>query len=110
MDSRCQLCEPNVLVALSRRSCYNRFVAVREFGIRELRNDTRQVLDATEAGDLVFLTNRGRRVAELRSTSRSTVDALLERAAEIGGIDTDWLDELEGNKAADRSAQTDRWA
>lgn len=85
-------------------------MAVREFGIRDLRNNTRQVLDAAEAGDQVFLTNRGRRVAELRSLTQSPVAALLARAEHLGGVDTGWGAELDAAKRADRAAQSDRWA
>lgn len=49
-------------------------VAVREFGIRALRNHTQEVLDAVDAGDVVFLTRRGVRVAEILRHRVATLD------------------------------------
>lgn len=84
-------------------------MAVKEFGIRELRNQTRTVIAAVEAGDRVYLTRRGERVAELRSVKEPPVQSLLRRAAALPRRDTGWSDELAAAKQADRSAQVDRW-
>lgn len=100
---------PPAAVAHLNEKRYIDDMAVREFGIRELRNHTKRVLEAAEAGDRVFLTNRGRRVAELRSTTRSPVATLLAKAAELSGTETGWADELAAAKQADRAAQSDRW-
>ena len=80
-------------------------MAVREFGVRALRNHTQDVLDAVEAGDQVYLTKRGVRVAEIRSTSESPVTSLLRKAAALMPVDTGWSDELAESKRADRAAQ-----
>ncbi len=85
-------------------------MGVKEFGIRDLRNHTQTVIAAVEAGDQVFLTRRGERVAELRSVRESPIDALLRRAAALPKVDTGWSDELRRAKDADRASQVDRWA
>lgn len=41
-------------------------MATRDIGIKELRNHTSEVIDAVNAGETVFLTRRGIRVAEIR--------------------------------------------
>jgi prevent-host-death family protein len=84
-------------------------MAVKEFGIRDLRNHTQTVIDAVESGDRVYLTRRGERIAELRSVRESPVQSLLQRAAAIPTKDTGWSDELVTAKDADRAAQVDRW-
>lgn len=84
-------------------------MAVKEFGIRDLRNHTQTVMDAVESGHRVYLTRRGERVAELRSINVSPVQALLRRAAALPGRDTGWTEELAAAKHDDRAAQVDRW-
>lgn len=84
-------------------------MAVKEFGIRDLRNHTGRVLDAVEQGDQVFLTRRGERIAEITSTTQSPVMALLAKAESIGAIDTGWADDLAADKLADIEAQVDQW-
>jgi prevent-host-death family protein len=81
-------------------------VATREFGIRDLRNHTSSVLAAVGAGDVVYLTNRGVRVAEIRPIEPvRRIDVLLRRAAEISMGDTGALDELMADKAAAIAAE-----
>ena len=50
-------------------------MATKEYGVRDLRNSTAKVLAAVEAGDQVFLTNRGKRVAELRPVAAASSKA-----------------------------------
>ena len=81
-------------------------MATREYGVRDLRNNTAQVLAAVEAGDHVFLTNRGRRVAELRPVSpRSDIDRLLDLADRISPGDTGAFEDLVQSKQDDIAAQ-----
>ncbi len=89
-------------------------MAVKEYGVRDLRNDTASVLASVEAGDRVFLTNRGRRVAELRPVSpENDLDRLLDLADRLSPGDTGAFDELMENKRDDLVAQgakdTDEW-
>lgn len=84
-------------------------MAVKEFGIRELRNDTNALLDALDDGDEVFITRRGERVAELRIPQPlSEMEQLLAEAAKLPGIDTGMYDELFEAKEADIAAQVER--
>ncbi len=79
----------------------------REFGVRDLRNHTARVLAAVEAGERVFLTNRGRRVAELRPITReSDIDRLIELADRISPGDTGAFADLMQSKDDDVAAQT----
>jgi prevent-host-death family protein len=81
-------------------------MATKEYGVRDLRNNTAQVLAAVEAGDQVFLTNRGRRVAELRPVqNRDEVEKLLELADRISPGDTGAIDDLFASKRDDLAAQ-----
>lgn len=74
-------------------------VATREFGIRDLRNRTSAVLDAVEAGDVVYLTNRGVRVAEIKSVEQTRrIDTLLRKAARLSTGDSGALDALLADK------------
>lgn len=41
-------------------------MGTRDIGIKELRNHTSEVIDAVSEGEIVFLTRRGIRVAEIR--------------------------------------------
>lgn len=86
--------------------CDTETVATKEYGIRDLRNNTAQVLAAVEAGDRVFLTNRGRRVAELRPVApENDIDRLLDLADRISPGDTGAFDELMHSKHDDLAAQ-----
>ncbi|GAA1548836.1 type II toxin-antitoxin system Phd/YefM family antitoxin [Nocardioides humi] len=81
-------------------------MAVREFGIRELRNHTSRVLEAVRAGDVVYLTNRGSRVAEIRATHDARpIEALVAKAAALSTGDTGAFEELIDSKQADLEAQ-----
>ncbi len=81
-------------------------MAIREYGVRDLRNHTAQVLAAVEAGDHVFLTNRGKRVAELRPIApEREIDRLLELADRLSPGDTGALDDLMLSKRDDLVAQ-----
>jgi prevent-host-death family protein len=71
---------------------------------RELRNDTRGVLDAVDAGDTVILTRHGVDVAEIRPLGpRNPVNDFLHRFA--GDADTGWTEEYLAGKRADEAAQ-----
>lgn len=81
-------------------------MAVREFGIRELRNHTSRVLDAIRAGDVVYLTNRGDRIAEIRpAPGRRPIETLVAKAERLSGGDTGAFEELMDAKRADMEAQ-----
>lgn len=81
-------------------------MTVREFGIRDLRNHTTKVLDSVRAGEVVYLTNRGDRVAEIRPLDRRRpVDALVEKAKAMSTGDTGAFEELMAAKRADTAAQ-----
>lgn len=86
--------------------CDTLAMAVKEYGIRDLRNHTAQVLAAVEAGEHVFVTNRGRRVAELRPVvPHNEIDALLDLADRISPGDTGAFDDLMQSKQDDLAAQ-----
>ena len=81
-------------------------MAVREVGIRELRNHTSRVLDAIRSGDVVFLTNRGHRVAEIRPVSESRpIESLIAKARQISTGDTGALEFLMASKQDDIDVQ-----
>lgn len=86
--------------------CDPEIVATKEYGIRDLRNNTAQVLAAVEAGEQVFLTNRGRRVAELRPVApENDIDRLLDLADRISPGDTGAFEDLMRSKQDDLAAQ-----
>lgn len=73
-----------------------------------------RVLDAVNAGETVYLTNRGRRVAEIRPVTPSRpIDRLVAKARRISRGDTGWQDELiaakEAEIAAAESKETSLW-
>ena len=81
-------------------------MATKEYGVRDLRNSTAKVLAAVEAGDQVFLTNRGKRVAELRPVVHETdIDRLLNLADRLSPGDTGAFDDLMQSKQDDLEAQ-----
>lgn len=81
-------------------------MAIKEYGVRDLRNNTAQVLAAIEAGDHVFLTNRGKRVAELRPVSQeSDIDRLIDLADRVSPGDTGAFEDLMQAKQDDLFAQ-----
>ncbi len=86
--------------------CDTGTMATREYGVRDLRNNTAKVLAAVEAGDRVFLTNRGKRVAELRPVApESGIDRLLDIAARVSPGDTGAFADLMQSKQDDIDAQ-----
>ena len=88
------------------RMCDTDDMATKEYGVRDLRNNTAKVLAAVEAGDHVFLTNRGKRVAELRPVAHeSEIDRLLDIADRISPGDTGAFDDLMESKQDDIAAQ-----
>ncbi|QWF21700.1 type II toxin-antitoxin system prevent-host-death family antitoxin [Nocardioides sp. LMS-CY] len=81
-------------------------MAVREFGIRELRNHTSRVLEAVRAGDVVYLTSRGDRVAEIRPAHNlRPIETLVAKAEQASSGDTGAFEELVDSKQADVAAQ-----
>lgn len=81
-------------------------MAIKEYGVRDLRNDTARVLAAVEAGDRVFLTNRGKRVAELRPVAaENDIERLLDLADQISPGDTGAYADLMQSKHDDMAAQ-----
>lgn len=81
-------------------------MATKEYGIRDLRNDTSGVLAAVEAGDEVFLTKRGRRVAEFRPVApKDDVERLIDLAERISSGDTGAMADLMQSKLDDLDAQ-----
>jgi prevent-host-death family protein len=73
-----------------------------EIGVRELRNQTSQVIDAVEAGERVVLTVRGEPIADIVPHGRRARwlggDRLRERLTDAAADPalTDELDELAG--------------
>lgn len=71
---------------------------------RDLRNHTRGVLDAVDAGDTVILTRHGVDVAEIRPLGpRNPVNDFLQRFT--GHATTGWTDEYLAGKRDDEAAQ-----
>lgn len=84
--------------------CHTRGVAVREFGIRDLRNHTSKVLEAVVTGDSVYITNRGTRVVELRPVNQPRpIEALIQKAKQASPGDTGAFEELLAPKEAEVS-------
>ncbi len=79
--------------------------------MRELRNNTRSVLDALEAGSTVYLTSHGRRIAEIRPLP-AAVDAdvqnLLDEVNRMPVVDSGALEELDRDKRASVQAERER--
>ena len=85
-----------------------------EVGIRELRNHTSAILAALDKHEVVYLTNRGKRVAEIRpitDSGKSDLQMLMERADRMPKGETGHLDELLADKRASTSSPKDhgRW-
>lgn len=81
-------------------------MATKEYGVRDLRNNTAKVLAAVAAGDHVFLTNRGKRVAEIRPIVQETdIDRLINLADRLSPGDTGAFDDLMQSKQDDIEAQ-----
>lgn len=84
-------------------------MAPKEYGVRDLRNNTSKVLAAVAAGEQVFLTNRGKRVAELRPvTAQNDVERLLDLADRISPGDTGSFADLMQSKSDDLAAQAEK--
>ena len=80
-------------------------MAEREVGIRELRNHTSRVLDALRSGDVVFLTTRGTRVAEIRPVGQARpIESLIAKAKVISSGDTGAFEVLMAAKQDDIDA------
>ena len=92
---------------MSRRGATLQRVATMEFGIRDLRNDTGQVIDAVEAGNTVYITRRGKRVAELHPVGDdlTPVQRFVRMLDAMPAVDTGALDELFEAKQVERDAQ-----
>jgi prevent-host-death family protein len=79
--------------------------------IRELRNHTKDVLDAVERGEEVVLTKMGEPVALISPINQaSTVAAWLDDNEAEPANDTGWLDELLRERREDDAADALREA
>lgn len=80
-----------------------------QVAIRELRNHTKDVLDAVERGEEVVLTRMGEPVALITPIDRSaTVSAWLDDLEAEPATDTGWLDELAQARRDDDAADRRR--
>ena len=84
-----------------------------EYGIRDLRNFTRQVIDDVEKGNTVYLTNHGRRIAVIKPYVSDDVAQLLAMVDAFPRSDSGAFDELMAHKHADRDleevTERERW-
>jgi prevent-host-death family protein len=77
-----------------------------DVSVRDLRNHTSDVIRAVEAGDTVYLTSRGRRIAEIRPMSpRSNAQRLIELIDALPVHDSGAMDDLRASKSASLAAQ-----
>jgi antitoxin (DNA-binding transcriptional repressor) of toxin-antitoxin stability system len=79
--------------------------------VRELRNNTRSVLDAIEAGSTVYLTSHGRRIAEIRplpAAADSDVQRLIDEVNRMPVVDSGAREELVGDKRGSVQAEHGR--
>ena len=73
--------------------------------VRELRNNTGEIVRRVEAGEVLHVTVHGKVKMELRAArSTSWLDDLREEAPESTG----WLDELMADRDADIALQNER--
>lgn len=82
-----------------------------EVSVRELRNNTRSVLDALEAGSTVYLTSHGRRIAEIRPLPTAVdadVQSLLDEVNQMPVVDSGAREELRRDKRASVRAEQER--
>lgn len=80
-----------------------------QVAIRELRNHTKDVLDAVERGEQVVLTRSGEPVALITPIDRAaTVSDWLDELDADPGDDTGWLDELMRGRRDDDAADLAR--
>lgn len=66
-----------------------------EISMRELRNHTARVLEAIQADDEVYLTNRGQRVAVIKPIQGDWSARVAGLLAELPGRDTGLMELLE---------------
>jgi antitoxin (DNA-binding transcriptional repressor) of toxin-antitoxin stability system len=86
-------------------------VSSAEVSVRELRNNTRSVLDAIEAGSTVYLTSHGRRIAEIRplpAAADADVQRLIDEVNRMPVVDSGAREELDRDKAASVRAERER--
>jgi antitoxin (DNA-binding transcriptional repressor) of toxin-antitoxin stability system len=86
-------------------------VSSAEVSVRELRNNTRSVLDALEAGSTVYLTSHGRRIAEIRplpAAADADVQSLLDEVNQMPVVDSGAREELDRDKRASVQAERER--
>ena len=79
--------------------------------MRDLRNNTRSVLDAIEAGSTVYLTSHGRRIAEIRplpAAADSDVQSLIDEVNRMPVVDSGARKELMRDKRASVRAEHER--
>ncbi len=82
-----------------------------EVSIRELRNNTRSVLDAIQAGTSVYLTSHGRRIAEIRPLAGALdpdVQRLIDEVDQLPVVDSGAREELDRDKLASLQAEAAR--
>jgi prevent-host-death family protein len=80
-----------------------------DVSVRELRNHTSDVIRAVEAGDTVYLTSRGRRIAEIRPLrSRSDAQRLIDTIDALPRHDSGAAADLRAAKAASIAVQARR--
>ncbi len=73
--------------------------------MRELRNHTKDVLDAVERGEEVVITRSGEPVARITPINQSaTVAAWLDELEAAPVVETGWLDQLLVERRADDEA------
>ena len=79
--------------------------------MRDLRNNTRSVLDAIEAGSTVYLTSHGRRIAEIRplpAAADPDVQSLIDEVNRMPVVDSGAREELDRDKRASVRAERER--
>lgn len=84
----------------------------KRFGVRDLRNDTAAVLAEAERSGAVYITRNGEVVAKLvpyrdELDTRTPIQRLLDRVADLTHTDTGWADEHAETKRAELEAQDD---
>lgn len=79
-----------------------------EFGMRELRNHTKDVLKAIEAGRPVHLTNHGKRIATITPYVPDDIAQLVAMVDRMPRGDSGAHDELVASRTADAEAEDAR--
>lgn len=83
-----------------------------EVGVRELRNNTSRVIERVAAGEEVYLTSHGRRIAVITPPApvvHPQVARLLAWLDERTPVDTGWMDEHLAQRASDAEVDGDPW-